>query len=126
MKGMRRVGIPDHSRAGQQFMLNDIKARLAGLALVAVGLGAGWFFVLKPLQEAMAGAAEVDYSPKAFLFVPASVLFGMAFLLGGARFRYRDEAHKNFTATGWLLLIIIAVVTGAGFWWFNQQLAAGG
>ena len=107
-------------------MLDDIKARMGGLALIALGLAAGWFFILRPLQEASHGAAAVDYSPKAFLFAPASVVFGVAFLLGGSGFRYRNEAHTNFSAVGWLLMILVAVVSAAGFWWFNQEIATRG
>ena len=105
-------------------MLQDLKARLGGLGLIALGLGLGWFFLLEPLQEARHGAHEVSYSLKAFLAVPACLIFGVAFLLLGARLRYRDAAHKNFTAVGWVLFGLVVLATGGGFWWFEQQFAA--
>jgi hypothetical protein len=105
-------------------MLQDIKARLGGLALIALGLGLGWFFLLEPLQKASHGAHEVHYSLKAVFAVPACLIFGVAFMLLGKRLRYRDDAHKNFTAVGWILFALVALATAAGFWWFQQQFAA--
>jgi hypothetical protein len=105
-------------------MLQDMKARLGGLALIAAGLGLGWFFLLEPLQEASHGAHDVHYSLKAFFAVPACIIFGAAFVLLGKRLRYRDDAHKNFTVVGWILFGLVVLATGAGFWWFEQQFAA--
>jgi hypothetical protein len=105
-------------------MLQDMKARLGGLGLIALGLGLGWFFLLEPLQEARHGAHEVHYSLKAFFAVPACLIFGAAFLLLGTRFRYRNAAHENFTAVGWVLFGLVALTSAAGFWWFQQQFAA--
>jgi hypothetical protein len=104
--------------------MQDLKARFAGLVLVALGLGLGWYLILQPLQEARAGAHEVRYMLKAFLAVPACLVFGTAFLLLGKRFRYRDAAHKNFTPAGWVAFGLVAASTAAGFWWFEQQFAA--
>jgi hypothetical protein len=94
------------------------------LVLIALGLGLGWFFLLEPLREARHGAHEVSYFLKAFLAVPACLIFGVAFVLLGKRLRYRDDAHKNFTATGWVLFGLVVLATAAGFWWFEQQFAA--
>lgn len=105
-------------------MLQDLKARLGGLALIAIGLGLAWFFLLGPLQEARQGAPEVRYFLKAFFAAPACVIFGTAFLWRGARLRYRDAARKRLTSMGWFLLVLVALSTAAGFWWFEQQFAA--
>lgn len=105
-------------------MMQDLKMRLGGLFLIALGLGLGWFMLLGPLQEARNGAAEIHYSLKAFLAVPACVIFGIAFLAGGARLNYRDAERKSLTATGWILFVLIALATAAGFWWFQQQFSA--
>jgi len=105
-------------------MLQDIKARLGGVALVILGLGLGWFFVLGPLQQAQQGVAEIRYSLKAFLAVPACLIFGIAFVLVGARLNYRDAARKSLTGTGWFLLVLVAIATAVGFWWVQQRFAA--
>jgi len=105
-------------------MSQDVKVRLGGLGLIALGVALGWFFILEPLQEAGRRAHDVHYSLKAFFAVPACLIFGVAFLPLGTRLRYRDSAHRNFTAVGWGLFVLVALATGAGFWWFEQQFAA--
>jgi hypothetical protein len=105
-------------------MSQDVRARLGGLGLIALGLALGWFFLLRPLEEASRGAHAVHYFLKAFLAVPACLIFGAAFLALGERFRYRDAARRNFTAVGWLLFGLVALATAGGFWWFQQRFAA--
>ena len=105
-------------------MMQDLKARLGGLALIALGSGLGWFFILEPLRLARLHAHDIHYSIKAFLAVPACLIFGCAFLLLGSRFRYRTPAGGNFTPTGCALFIVVVAVSGAGFWWFQQEFGA--
>ena len=52
------------------------------------------------------------------------MVFGAAFLLLGSRFQYRAAGGGNFTAMGWTLFTLVVALTGAGFWWFQQQFAA--
>ena len=66
-------------------MLADFKWRLIGLAFVVSGGALAWFFGLRPLQEARAGAAEVSYSVKLFVAAPLAIVLGLALLIGGAR-----------------------------------------
>ena len=105
-------------------MGQDIKARLGGIAALALGAAIFWFFILAPLQQAEAGAAEVSYSTKAFILVPFCAVFGIAFLLFGSRFEYRTADHKNFTLAGWLAFAIGIALAGAGWWWYEQQFSA--
>ena len=105
-------------------MVEDLKYRLGGLGLIAVGLGVGWFFLLAPLQAAQSGAPEVSYELKAFLFVPLCVIFGLGFLAAGSRLQYRNADHKNFTVTGWIMFIVAAALSAGGFFWFQQQFTA--
>lgn len=105
-------------------MNQDLKSRLGGLLLLAVGVGFGWFFILKPLEAARKHLPEVSYELKAILIVPACFIFGLAFLLGGAGFSYRDKARKRITPMGWVLLVVVAVLTGLGFFWMKQQFTA--
>jgi hypothetical protein len=105
-------------------MGQDIKTRLGGV--VALGLGAAifWFFILGPLREAQAGVPKISYSTKAFILVPFCAVFGVAFLLFGARFEYRTPDHKNFTLAGWAAFIIGAALAAGGWWWCEQEFAA--
>jgi hypothetical protein len=102
----------------------EIKARAGGLLLIALGCAIAWFFLLQPLEEAQAGVPEVSYQLKAFLAVPACLVFGLGFLVAGAKLNYRDAAAKKLTATGWVLFAVVAVLTAAGYWWFQQQFSA--
>jgi hypothetical protein len=105
-------------------MALDLKHRLAGAALVVLGLAVAWFFLLGPLQEAQRGVADVSYSLKAFWFVPLSVVFGIGFLIAGSRLEYRTADHKNFTLSGWIMFIIAAALAAGGYFWFQQQFSA--
>lgn len=104
--------------------MQDVKYRLGGLGLIAVGLAVCWFFLVAPLQAAQAGVAEVSYQLKAFWFVPLCVLFGLGFLVAGARLHYRTADHKNFTAAGWIMFIAAAALSAGGYFWFQQQFDA--
>jgi len=105
-------------------MMQDLKFRLGGLVLIAVGVAVGWFFLWLPLQQAQAGAPEVSYQLKAFILVPLCIIFGAGFILAGERLQYRNEQHTNLTVLGWVLFIVAAVLTAAGYIWFQQQFSA--
>lgn len=102
----------------------DIKARVGGILFLAIGAAVGWFFLWRPLQDAQSGAAEIHYQLKAFVLVPACLVFGLAFLFAGSRLNYRNAEKKTLTAVGWLLFAISAVLTAVGYWWLQQQFAA--
>ena len=104
--------------------MQDVKYRLGGLVLIAVGVAVCWFFLIGPLQQAQAGVPEISYELKAFWFVPLCVIFGLGFLVAGARLEYRTADHKNFTGVGWIMFIVAAALTVGGYFWFQQQFDA--
>ena len=104
--------------------MQDVKFRLGGLVLIAMGAAACWFFLVGPLQQAQAGAPEVSYELKAFWFVPLCVIFGLGFFVAGSRLEYRTADHKNFTVTGWIMFIVAAALSAGGYFWFQQQFHA--
>ena len=105
-------------------MDQDIKVRLGGLFAIAIGLVVLYVFLLRPLQAAYAGAPEIHYELKAFALVPLCFVFGAVFLVMGQSFEYRTADHNNLTALGWTFFVVIAVLTGLGWWWFDQQFTA--
>ena len=108
-------------------MTQDLKIRAGGLFSLVCAAAAGWLFMLRPLQQARAGAPELDTSIKgAFVLVPLLVVFGAAFLIGGENARYRDvSTHPpKLTALGWTLIVLSLAVAGACFWWMQTQLSA--
>ena len=105
-------------------MKHDIMVRLGGLAAILIGFAVLYFFLLLPLQAAYAGADEIHYELKAFALVPLCFVFGAVFLIMGESFEYRTADHNNLTALGWTFFVVIAVLTGLGWWWFDQQFTA--
>jgi|GEM_PF-457565 len=108
-------------------MTQDLKIRLGGLLCLALGLPAGWFFILRPLQQARAGAPRVAMNLKAaFVLVPMLLVFGLAFAAGGEKARYRDVTQHppKPTALGWVLVGVSLLLAGACFWWVQSQLDA--
>lgn len=106
--------------------MNDLKIRLMGVLLLAIGLVLGWHGVLRPIENAWAGVAEVSYQPNVFLLVPASLIFGFGFALYGERLNYRNAEKQTLTALGWLMFAVVAVLTAVGFGWFKLQISAVG
>ncbi|WP_375450572.1 hypothetical protein [uncultured Devosia sp.] len=105
-------------------MSDSVKYRLGGVILLLVGLAVGWFFLVGPLQAAQGGAAEVSYSLRAFIAVPLCLVFGLGFLAMGPALHYRNDAHTNLSVTGWVLFAVVALLTAAGYVWFQQQFTA--
>jgi len=105
-------------------MNQDIKLRIAGLVSIGLGAVLAWFFVLAPLRAAQAGAPEITYYTKALILAAFCLVFGLAFLLFGQRFNYRDVQKKSLTRAGWVMFAIGSAVAAAGWWWFEQQFSA--
>jgi hypothetical protein len=105
-------------------MSKDVVSRLGGLLALAIGAGVFWLFIWQPLDLAQLGVPEIRYSLKAFTIVPLCLVFGLAFLFMGSRLEYRTAKRDNLTPLGWVLFVIAAVFTAAGFWWFSSQFAA--
>lgn len=108
-------------------MSHDLRIRLGGLLSIAIGAGVAWFTLWTPLQQARAGAPEISMHLKAaYVLVPLTLVFGLAFLVGGTRAQYRDVTVQppKLTALGWILLAIVAVLAGLTFWYVQSQLSA--
>lgn len=105
-------------------MSQNLKTRLGGLLVLAIGAVIGWFFILGPLHQAQAGASTVRYSLKAMVLVPGCLVFGLGYLLGGDRLVYHDAQRKRPTPAGWALIAAFLVLAALFYWWFKQQFAA--
>ena len=95
--------------------MSSLRTRAGGFLLLLVGAATAWFFLLRPLQDAQSGVPEIHYQLKAFVIVPACLVFGLGFLFAGNGLKYRDTEHKNLTVTGWVLFAIVAILTAAGY-----------
>ncbi|WP_375397948.1 hypothetical protein [uncultured Sphingomonas sp.] len=105
-------------------MGEDTKFRLGGLVSLIAAAAFGWEGIVLPLRAAEAHAPRVDYSIKIFVLVPALIVFGLFFLIGGARWQYRDPVRQMPTPIGWVLCALVAISSGASFYWLNAKFAA--
>jgi hypothetical protein len=105
-------------------MGKDLQYRLGGVLAIAAAAGFGWFFIMKPLEAAHAHAALVKYDVRSFIFVPMALVFGIFFIIGGARWPYRNVETKRFTRAGWALMAIVLVAGAAGYYWFDREFTA--
>ena len=103
-----------------------MKARAFGLACLVVAVAAAWWGIWEPLRAAEAGAERVRYSISVFVLVPAAGVFGLFFLIAGDRVPYRDGARKIPTPTGWVLLLLMAAGSAAGYAWFKERMTGAG
>jgi len=105
-------------------MGKDLLYRLGGAALVAIGAGMGWIGILRPLRDAQAHAPMVSYDTKIFAAVPLCFVFGLFFLISGARWPYRDAKRQTLTPAGWGLMAAVALGAAASYFWFSHQFDA--
>jgi hypothetical protein len=107
--------------------MGDMKARLIGLAVVAVGVALAWYFGFKPLEEARAGAQEGSYSIKMFLVAPMAIVFGLFLLIGGARVAdvaMEPPRTRRQRLIVWPLFALALAAGGHAWWWLDAQLGA--
>ncbi len=105
-------------------MTEDLRIRMGGLLCLMGALPVGWFFIIRPLQQARAGLPEIElYGKGAFVLFPLMLLWGATFLVGGEKARYRDVTVNppKLTALGWVLMLLSLVVAGLCFWWMDAR-----
>ena len=105
-------------------MGKDLKQRLGGLAMIAIGVVFAWLAIWRPLQAARAHEPRVDLWMKGVVIVPLGIIFGLALLIGGDRYEYRTADHKNLTRAGWVLFALVAVVAFPLYFWLDGRLTA--
>lgn len=99
----------------------EVRARVTGLGLVGAAVLSGWFFVLRSLGLAEAGAARVTIEWKVFVFAPCAALAGLALVFGGARvlpLLGRPPRGGKETAAA-LGLFVLAMALGDVWWWWT-------
>ena len=113
-------------------MMNaNLKWRLVGIGLIALGVAVAWIFGLGPLNEAWAGAQRVSYDARVFVAGPAAIVFGLFLIVGGesvGKMIGGPLANSFPTATGGQKAMVIAMLAIAGlaslgaWWWFDAEL----
>lgn len=106
-------------------MSANLKWRLIGVALIALGAAVAWVFALGPLKAAQAGAGEVSYEIKAFVAAPVVIVTGLLLVAGGAEMGElvtgmpRTRRQKVWALAG---IVLALAAGGAAWWWFDAEL----
>jgi hypothetical protein len=102
-------------------------SRLQGLFILLLGLAAGYFSIVLPLQQAYSNAPEIYSTFKWAFLSPALVIMGIlaiivpsvttdqTFLLSGP---------KKLSFTGWILVIALLAVGIGTYYLLHQQLSS--
>lgn len=117
----------EHAAQPASSLSYDLLVRLGALGSLAAGLGLGWFLILRPLEQARAGAPQVSMSIKgAFILVPLLLVLGIVYLIGGEKVQYRDTSvhPPKPLFMFWVIMILLLAIGGGLFWYTEAQLAA--
>lgn len=107
-------------------MSTALKSRLLGLAMIAAGAALAWFFGIRPLHAAAAGAKEVSYDIKLFVAAPLAIVAGLFLLVGGAPVgeAFSGPPRGRDHLVVWPMFVIAMAAGGLAYWWFDARLHA--
>lgn len=103
------------------------RARAAGVLLFLIGVAAAWFFGFHPLEAAEAGATDVSFQIKLFVFSPLAIVAGIILTLGGApvlKAFSGPPIGRQQHAIVWGTMVLALVAGGASFLWLQLRLDA--
>lgn len=101
---------------------SDRRYRGAGLGCLVVGAMFSWWGIWRPLAAVQAHETQVDLTLNFTIGAPAMIVFGLFFLIGGARWQWIKPATHRLTAVGWLLVLIATLTCLASYYYFKHQL----
>ena len=105
------------------------KQRFAGAMMLAGALALGYFFALRPLQEAARGASSLSLEMKGVAITPFLLIYGLLYVLAPNFVLAHLGGHGSRlpkTAIGWGIFAV-ALASGFLFWfWMEAQLRAYG
>lgn len=110
--------------------MSGTRARLLGLAMLALGAAVAWLFGVQPLLDARAGAAEVALQqqlvPGAFLVAPMAAMVGLFMIVGGGRVgavMMRPPRSRGDHLIVWPMFATSLAAGGLGWLWIEGQVA---
>ena len=102
-------------------------SRLQGLFILILGLAAGYFSIILPLQQAYSNAPKISLYFKWAFLSPALVLLGIlaiivpsvttdqSFILSGP---------NKVSFAGWILLIVVSMVAFGTYYLLDKQISS--
>ena len=104
--------------------VSPAKAKIGGALVILIGLTMGYFFILRPLQEANR-TGHLVYYIKAILLVPAFLYMGVAAMItdmrdGQTRETGPDGKARLTTKGKWFIggFAVVMVLSVAGWYWY--------
>jgi uncharacterized membrane protein len=102
-------------------------SRLQGLLILILGLAAGYFSIVRPLQQAYEKAPEITLSYKFAFLAPALLILGIVALIAPSvttdqSFILREPNKLSFV--GWIFVIALAIAGFGTFYLMDQQISA--
>jgi hypothetical protein len=94
----------------------NLQYRIFGAFFLLLGLGALYWQFYLPIQDAINGAAYVDYSVSTIVAGSIAVIMGIFFLVFGADLREElEKSRKNPAALIVICIFAFAISFGCGF-----------
>ena len=84
-----------------------MQVRLTGLGLIVLGLVFAFFFIYMPVRDGPAGVMG-SVRNTALLFVPLSIITGVAFVIGGEQVLWAFQAKPK--SRGQLVLVLSIII----------------
>jgi hypothetical protein len=100
-------------------------SRLQGMTMLVVGLALGYFFIIRPLQQAYDHASEVSLSFKLAFLSPVLVLLGILAIIVPSVTTDQSfilKSPNQLSFSGWVLLIVMAIVAFGTYYLLDRQI----
>jgi hypothetical protein len=102
-------------------------SRLQGLVMLIFGLASGYFFIIRPLQQAYSHAPEISTSFKLAFLSPALVLIGIIAIIMPSTTTDQTfllRGPNKLSVAGWILAIVVSIVGFGTYYLLDQQLSS--
>ncbi len=102
-------------------------SRLQGLVLLIIGLGFGYFFIVRPLQQAYSHAPEISLYFKWAFVSPVLVLFGILAIIVPSVTTDQSfmlKAPNKLSFAGWALAIALGIVAFGTYYLLDRQISS--
>ena len=102
-------------------------SRLQGLFIFTLGLGLGYFSIIRPLQQAYGNAPSISLSFKLAFLSPVLVLLGVLAIIVPSVTTDQSfilSSPNKLSFAGWALLIIMAIVAFGTYYLLDRQISS--
>jgi hypothetical protein len=100
-------------------------SRLQGLFILILGLVAGYFSIMRPLQQAYSNAPDIGLSYKWAFLSPVLVLLGILAIIVPSMTTDQSfilRGPNKFSFAGWILMIAMLIVGFGTYYLLDQQI----